>query len=429
MNALEANRRALISLMIGASTLPKISPAMDGAGSRSSPAIDVKVDYGAIGDGRTDDTRSLQLAINDGATRQVPVHIPPGVYATTRALQVPANTQLLGSAPAANFACCVVPHGCPAFQLGREAPCFHALLENILIFPQGPAAPHVLEVGNSYSCTFRNIRIHNAPSSVQAAVLLRSADKSSGIEPCSSITWHNLIVRNDSEQPLTAIQASPRCGTHRFYGVDLENYQTLLHWQGGQLDLVAPYMERAGRYGVHCAVSDAADEQPALHSFGGTVSAADSGVALGVHSRVGAFSSYGTLWGFSSRMAAYFYAVPEMQFSFHDTFPNLGANGAARFSGVEGWNRGVSFPDWIIKARVPVALTVPPHERRSIHTPVPGALHGKCTVQVSLTGDAYGAIPSAYVSANDVVTLTFVNPTASMIKLESLVAALECRAA
>jgi hypothetical protein len=429
MNALESHRRALIGLMIGASTLPNVSPAMDATTRRSALPIDVKVDYGAIGDGTTDDTNSLQRAIYDGALRQLPVHIPPGTYATTQPLQVPANTQLLGSAPSANFACCIVPHGCAAFQLGRDAPCFHVLLENLLIFPKGPAAPYVVEIGNSYSCTFRNIRIHNAPSGVRAAVLLRSADKSSGIEACSSITWHNLIVRNDSEQPPTAIQASPRCGTHRFFGVDLENYQTLLHWQGGQLDLVAPYMERAGRYGVHCDVSDAADEQPALHTFGGTVSAADSGVALGVHSRVGAFSSYGTMWGFSSRMAAYFYAVPELQFTFHDTFPNLGATGAARFSGVEGWNCGVSFPDWIIKARVPIALTIPPRECRSIHVPVPGALQGTCTVQVSLTGDAYGAIPSSYVSANDVVTLTFVNPTASMIELRSLIAALECRVA
>jgi hypothetical protein len=419
-----------MSLMIGASTLADATTAIGGeATNRADGLIDVKRDYGAIGDGTADDTGPLQKAIFEGATRQIPVRVPPGVYATTRPLQLPPNAQLQGSAASANFGCRIEPHGCPAFQLGRDAPSFHVLLENILIWPQGSAASHILEIGNSYSCTFRNIRIHNAQSGVKAAVLLRAADERSGVEPCNSITWHNLIVRNDTEQPLTAIQASPRCGTHRFYGVDLENYQVLLDWQGGQLDLIAPYMERAGRHAVQCNVA-ADDNAPAsLHTFGGTVSVADSAVALGVRERFGMFSSYGTLWGFRSHMAAYFYTVPRIPFTFHDTCPNLAPRGVARFGGVEGWSSGVGFPDCAIKVRVPITMSLEPKEYRSIPVPVPGVIEGIFSAHVSVIGNANGAIASAHVSADNVVTLGFVNPTPAPLQLNSLVAAVECRAA
>lgn len=54
-------------------------------------------EYGAIGDGLTDDTLAIQAAINDAAGRQV--LLPPGIY-SVGALTLPDNTWLSGAGPA-----------------------------------------------------------------------------------------------------------------------------------------------------------------------------------------------------------------------------------------------------------------------------------------------------------------------------------------
>jgi len=61
----------------------------------------------------------------------------------------------------------------------------------------------------------------------------------------------NLIIRNDAGQPRVAILATKGCGSHRFIAPDLEI--TRYFWNaGGQIDLVCPYTERAGRFAVNC---------------------------------------------------------------------------------------------------------------------------------------------------------------------------------
>src|SRR5208337_2200455 len=102
----------------------------------------------------------------------------------------------------------------------------------------------------------KGIRIHESQAGLRRAAVLLLGDASSGGHgPCSNIIWENLIVRNDVAQPPVAVLASRGCGSHRFYSPDLENFQVLLEWQGGQIDLIAPYTERAGRYAVNCSLA------------------------------------------------------------------------------------------------------------------------------------------------------------------------------
>lgn len=53
--------------------------------------IDVKRDYGAVGDGVTDDTTAINNALAGGISTGKPVHFPDGTYRTTALLTVPAS--------------------------------------------------------------------------------------------------------------------------------------------------------------------------------------------------------------------------------------------------------------------------------------------------------------------------------------------------
>ena len=68
-------------------------------GHHSHNAINVKdARYAAVGDGVTDDTASLQRAIDDANRTGAPVFIPRGAFRTSRTLVVPAGVQLVGLA-------------------------------------------------------------------------------------------------------------------------------------------------------------------------------------------------------------------------------------------------------------------------------------------------------------------------------------------
>ena len=54
-------------------------------------------DFGAKGDGTTDDTNAFQTAIDSAATQGSTLHVPAGNYKITQTLNVPAGVQLRGS--------------------------------------------------------------------------------------------------------------------------------------------------------------------------------------------------------------------------------------------------------------------------------------------------------------------------------------------
>lgn len=66
-------------------------------------------DYGAKGDGSTDDTSSIQNALSSGTGRTftgsttvspVVLYFPPGTYMISKSIQIPYYTQMIGSATA-----------------------------------------------------------------------------------------------------------------------------------------------------------------------------------------------------------------------------------------------------------------------------------------------------------------------------------------
>jgi hypothetical protein len=63
--------------------------------NHATPNANVR-DYGAIGDGRHDDTASIQSAIDVAAEHRIPVLIPRGVFRTSTTIVVPRGVKLLG---------------------------------------------------------------------------------------------------------------------------------------------------------------------------------------------------------------------------------------------------------------------------------------------------------------------------------------------
>ncbi len=384
---------------------------------RSADWFDAKEDFKARGDGKSDDTVPLEAAIRAGSEAQTPVRLPPGVYPISRPLTVPPNTMLIGSAPGLGFGCRIEPRDCAAFIIGGKDASFHCALENFMIWPRGSAPEFIISIDNSYSVTFRNIRIHEAQDHLgRAAVLLLGDPESGGHGRCNNIIWENLIVRNDSGQPHVAVLASKGCGSHRFVAPCLENYAVLFDWQGGQIDLVMPYTERAGRYAVDCNLHED-DASSFLNTFGGLIDCANSGLGCAVRSTTRNFNSFGTLWGATADRAAYVYSLPTQPVNFHGVVPNLSNEGRARFGGIAGWRRGVNFPQNTMESWHPLSLTVPPHGTASCELHVKGVEVGQYWARACLNADDRGTHLSAFVSAAETVTLTARNPTGQPLAL------------
>jgi hypothetical protein len=386
---------------------------------------DARRDFYAVGDGAADDTAALQAAINSGASAVRPIHLPPGSYKITSPLVIPPNTMLVGSAPGLGFGCRIEPNGCPALIVGGKSPSFQCSIENLLIWPNGRAPEFIVSVDNSYSVVFRNIRIHEVQAHVARAALLLLGDPATGGHGGSSnIVWDNLVIRNDVDQPPVAILASKGCGSHRFIAPDLENYQVLLEWQGGQIDLVCPYTERAGKFAVNCN-PDAGDERAYLNTFGGSIDAARSGIACAIRSTTRRLNSFGTQWGSHTALSAYVYSLPTAPVNFHGVATTPGASGSGQFAGVDGWQRFVNASPQMLSASREIRLDVAAHGRATAEITVPGVTVGKCWARVMVNSDPGKLQFQAYVSAPDTATIVAVNATEERARI-SCVFTVEC---
>ncbi|WP_437203254.1 glycosyl hydrolase family 28-related protein [Planctomicrobium sp. SH664] len=90
-------------IALGSALGAGISQARESAGSEAaaapSPYLNAR-DFGAAGDGRTDDSRALQQAIRQAEQDRVGiVYLPAGTYALSDTLRLPSNLTLVGAGP------------------------------------------------------------------------------------------------------------------------------------------------------------------------------------------------------------------------------------------------------------------------------------------------------------------------------------------
>jgi Pectate lyase superfamily protein len=400
-----------------------------------------KADFGVVGDNTIDDTAALQNAIDQASNVQRPLFLPPGTYRISQPLQVRKNTILLGSGHGRGFSSILAPNNCPALLIGGATQIFHALLENFTIQPIGAAPqPYLIRVDNCYSITVRNVRIHNAvliqsptaPNDAPAttgAIVLYGSPAVGGNGRCNDVLWDNVLVRNISAQPVAAaVLALSGCGSHRFRSPALENYRDLLSWQGGSLDILTPYGERCGRYGVDCN-PDLADTTAHLNTFGGVITAPNSdAVACAIRSNARRFNSFGTSWENAGNFAAYVYslaAVGTHLATFHGiTNPIVSVNSPGRFAGVSGWERQIAFPDFALKGSAAWngTVVVPANGQQAMAPiTISGARLGRHWVRATSSSNLGPIQLSAHVSADNQVTVIAQNNSSASASLSGTV--------
>lgn len=136
--------------------------------------INVK-DFGAAGDGATDDTAAIQAAIDQCAASGVngTVILPPGIYKTTTTLTITATTRIIGSGYVGatafgpdKWAGSMIRYsgtaGTAAIQVGDGTNnIFRVDFENLRIGTFGQSSrPHGLVLLNVSECVFRNVQIN-----------------------------------------------------------------------------------------------------------------------------------------------------------------------------------------------------------------------------------------------------------------------------
>lgn len=305
--------------------------------------LDLKLDFGAVGDFVADDTTAIFDAVAAGSAGHKPIFIPPGTYRYTATPRLASNTMLIGSNPGMTFGTVFRPDGCAAFNIGGSGPMsFHGAMHDLMIWPTGDAPNHIIKITNSYSWTFRNVRIHNAQQLTASAALLLSAEYGRS----NNIIWDNLIIRTDPAMPNIAVLAEMGCGTHRFVNPNLEHFATLFEWRGGNIDIITPYAERFGKFGINCNLSLSDTSDPSMSVFGGEFNAPPSSVGCAIRQTTKNFNSVGCRWINPNGKSIYVYGNTSHKCKFHGMTPNLTGSGANIVTGYsQGWVDSLNFPD------------------------------------------------------------------------------------
>lgn len=132
--------------------------------SQGEGVVNVR-DYGATGDGRTDDTAAMQAAFAAGAGKRI--YVPPGIYKVTRTLVLPSYTMLEG---AGRFT--AVSGVSRIWGVHRE--------------------PAVLSLKGAHCCTVQNIDLYGDMNTMPDTVLLlgRDSSASAGVHHFNNV-WAN----------------------------------------------------------------------------------------------------------------------------------------------------------------------------------------------------------------------------------------------
>jgi len=207
--------------------------------TKLSEIVSVK-DFGAIGDGTTDDTIAINAAINDnknGAT----VHFPTGSYKITSPITVPSNVTLQGEGR--NFGTTLLPTGCVAFifdgSLYGGGFVFRCAIKDMLIDATNASGTNLISITSAYNINIENVFIYGTPSAINTNVYMSG---------CNDLVFRDVIVYGYNSPGYYGfyIDGSAIGGVSvKLYSPDIETCNRAIKTIGSVvLDVFSPYIER-----------------------------------------------------------------------------------------------------------------------------------------------------------------------------------------
>ncbi|MEE9532750.1 MAG: glycosyl hydrolase family 28-related protein [Syntrophobacteria bacterium] len=158
--------------------------------------------FGAAGDGSTDDTTALQIWLDfisgAGATRQARGIMGLGTYKYTSDLNFDRNTNIEGQGQ--TFRTSFLPVGDAKLNFDGDLVTggfvFHCSMRNILIDATQTTATEVINCNKAFSCNFEHVRVHDATASVANNMLINDSN---------DITLYNPVFFSASNSSGTGI--------------------------------------------------------------------------------------------------------------------------------------------------------------------------------------------------------------------------------
>ena len=234
-------------------------------------------DFGAVGDGVTDDTAAIQAAVD--ANLQSVIYFPEGIYKITSPIQLDTNVFLQGEVY--NFGGTqIVPYDCAAFKIDGDLVddgfAFNVRIKDMFINCTNVtnAQDYIIYLNNAYRCNLENIRIQNvavSSSDVAAIVKVRGTNYINRLKEVYAIGTNNTGSG-------AGFDINVGKGNLVLQHCDSENLNRgFLIAMNSQVDMISPYCERVGQ-GIRIEPATlTSNGQPQLNVFGGYVDMPSSG--------------------------------------------------------------------------------------------------------------------------------------------------------
>lgn len=209
-------------------------------------------DFGAKGDGTTDDTTALQNAINAASGQgNLPLYIPNGTYKITTALTIPVYTKIFGADSASHTI--IQPHGCGLFILDGslysgawvQGICINSLSADLT----NASATNAVYINRAYDTVIRDCNFYFSGPNVACNTL---------IQGCNNVVLDNVILagywNNISSNPLGLSIVGPAgnpCSV-KLVACNCEYFAVAMQTSGtAYVDMFSPYSESSGLSYLH----------------------------------------------------------------------------------------------------------------------------------------------------------------------------------
>jgi hypothetical protein len=224
-------------------------------------------DFGAKGDGTTNDTTALQAAI-DASSNAFPLYLTAGkTYKITSTLVIPSNVTIIGAGR--NFNSVILPVGCTAFKVDGSlyggSWAFRILLKDFLINLTSASGTSAIDLRACYNVDIKNVFSYNQPVGVTNAVYVSLAN---------NIVFEDFIAYGQSSSVTRGFDIDGvtvgEIRSIKLIRPDIEVFNRGIRTTGVvQCDIDSPYSER-------CVVSyDHSISSGQVNIFGGILSSSN----------------------------------------------------------------------------------------------------------------------------------------------------------